>query len=148
MALPIGESFWQKDSLITHILFELWLITLLWIVSVFLTQTLLHIANPFRSSNYMSKVLWMIINIEFLQPGSTADPQLWETLTVSIELTKLANPLCNPAVMRWQTLSLANQIKYSRMHQIRCFNMRGNFVTDIHKQIFMSNQHGTHPQYI
>ena len=37
---PIGVSFWQKDSLITHILFELWLITLLWIVSVFLTQTL------------------------------------------------------------------------------------------------------------
>ena len=37
---PIGGSFWQKDSLITHILFELWLITLLWIVSVFLTQTL------------------------------------------------------------------------------------------------------------
>ena len=36
---PMGESFWQKDSLITHILFELWLITLLWIVSVFLTQT-------------------------------------------------------------------------------------------------------------
>ena len=37
---PIGESFWQKDSLITHILFELWLITLLCIVLVFLTQTL------------------------------------------------------------------------------------------------------------
>ena len=37
---PMGESFWQKDSLITHMLFELWLITLLWIVSVFLTQTL------------------------------------------------------------------------------------------------------------
>ena len=37
---PVGESFWQKDSLITHILFELWLITLLWIVLVFLTQTL------------------------------------------------------------------------------------------------------------
>ena len=36
----MGESFWQKDSLITQILFELWLITLLWIVSVFLTQTL------------------------------------------------------------------------------------------------------------
>ena len=37
---PTGGSFWQKDSLITHILFELWLITILWIVSVFLTQTL------------------------------------------------------------------------------------------------------------
>ena len=37
---PMGESFWQKDSLISHILFELLLITLLWIVSVFLTQTL------------------------------------------------------------------------------------------------------------
>ena len=36
----MGGSFWQKDSLITHILFELWLITLLWIVLVFLTQTL------------------------------------------------------------------------------------------------------------
>ena len=40
---PMGESFWQKDSLITHILFKLWLITLLWIVSVFLTQTLLRV---------------------------------------------------------------------------------------------------------
>ena len=37
----IGGSFWQKDSLITHILFELWLITLLCIVLVFLTQTLI-----------------------------------------------------------------------------------------------------------
>ena len=37
---PMGESFWKKDSLITHILFELWLITLLWIVTVFLKQTL------------------------------------------------------------------------------------------------------------
>ena len=36
----MGGSFWQKDSLITHILSELWLITLLWIVLVFLTQTL------------------------------------------------------------------------------------------------------------
>ena len=36
----MGDSFLQKDSLITHILFELWLITLLWIVLVFLTQTL------------------------------------------------------------------------------------------------------------
>ena len=44
---PMGGSFWQKDSLITHILFELWLITLLWIVSVFLTQTLIGILfNP------------------------------------------------------------------------------------------------------
>ena len=36
------QSFWRKDSLITHIFFELWLITLLCIVSVFLTQTLLN----------------------------------------------------------------------------------------------------------
>ena len=32
------SDLWQ--NMITHILFELWLITLLWIVSVFLTQTL------------------------------------------------------------------------------------------------------------
>ena len=38
--LHIGESFWQKDSLITFLLSELCLITLLWIVLVFLTQTL------------------------------------------------------------------------------------------------------------
>ena len=38
---PIGRSYWQKDSLITHILFELWLSALLWIVTVFLKQTLL-----------------------------------------------------------------------------------------------------------
>ena len=37
---PMGESFGQKDSLITHILFELWPITLLRFVLVFLTQTL------------------------------------------------------------------------------------------------------------
>ena len=37
----MGGSFWQKDSLITHTLFKLWLITLLWTVSVFLKRTLL-----------------------------------------------------------------------------------------------------------
>ena len=48
---PMGESFWQKDSLITHILFELWLITLLWIVSVFLTQTLLTFDPKHQGNN-------------------------------------------------------------------------------------------------
>ena len=36
----IGESFRQKDSLITQIFFELWLITLFGFVQVFLNQTL------------------------------------------------------------------------------------------------------------
>ena len=47
---PRSELFWQKDSLITHILFELWLITLLWIVSVFLTQTLKGFSGNFQIS--------------------------------------------------------------------------------------------------
>ena len=52
----MGESFWQKDSLITHILFELWLITLLWIVSVFLTQTLDWLEKELRqlSEDFLS----------------------------------------------------------------------------------------------
>ena len=36
----MGESFWQKDSLITHILFELWLITHLGLLRIFMRQTL------------------------------------------------------------------------------------------------------------
>ena len=37
---PNGGSFWQKDSLITHILFELWLITILGLLWIFMRQTL------------------------------------------------------------------------------------------------------------
>ena len=36
----MGESFWQKDSLITHILFELWLIMLFRPVANFAQQSL------------------------------------------------------------------------------------------------------------
>ena len=36
----MGESFWQKDSLITHILFELWLILIFSPVEKFAQQSL------------------------------------------------------------------------------------------------------------
>ena len=38
---PITESFWRKDSLITHILFELWLIMISSPVANFAQQSLL-----------------------------------------------------------------------------------------------------------
>ena len=38
---PMGGSFWQKDSLITHILFELWLIMIFSSVANFAQQSLL-----------------------------------------------------------------------------------------------------------
>ena len=38
---PIGGSFWQKDSLITHILFELWLIMIFSPVANFVQQALI-----------------------------------------------------------------------------------------------------------
>ena len=37
---PMGESFWQKDSLITHLLFELWLIMIFNPVANFAQQSL------------------------------------------------------------------------------------------------------------
>ena len=46
---PMGESFWQKDSLTTHILFELWLITPLGCVQIFLKQTLFRLNYENRS---------------------------------------------------------------------------------------------------
>ena len=57
----MGESFWQKDSLITHILFELWLITLLWVVSVFLTQTLITISTFFSMNTDICQLLQGLI---------------------------------------------------------------------------------------
>ena len=39
---PRGESFWQKDSLITHILFELWLIMIFRTVANFAQQSLIQ----------------------------------------------------------------------------------------------------------
>ena len=50
---PVGGSFWQKDSLITHILFELWLITLLWIVSVFWLRRYEYQAKKEKKNNYL-----------------------------------------------------------------------------------------------
>ena len=37
---PMGGSFWQKDSLITHILFDLWLILIFSPVTIFAQQSL------------------------------------------------------------------------------------------------------------
>ena len=59
---PIGGSFWQKDSFITYILFELWLITLLWIVLVFLTQTLFE-KKPFQ----FWRKIWICVLVILLQ---------------------------------------------------------------------------------
>ena len=41
-SLSIEESFWPKDSLITHILFELWLIMMISPVANFAQQSLVN----------------------------------------------------------------------------------------------------------
>ena len=73
----MGGSFWLKDSLITHILFKLWLITLLWIVSVFLNRTLFcrvnerlqngpydsfHLNHPFFPTNWPQNITLSELN--------------------------------------------------------------------------------------
>ena len=61
----MGESFWQNNSLITHILFELWLITLLWIVLVFfdsdVTQKQLKNVTYRRPYRSLTKLIWYLI---------------------------------------------------------------------------------------
>ena len=53
----MGESFWQKNSLITHILFELWLIMICSPVANFVQQSLLlkvnQIARTFIKTPYL-----------------------------------------------------------------------------------------------
>ena len=67
---PMGESFWQKDSLSTHILFELWLITLLRFVQFFLKQTLKELGfilmkKVLDSQNLIKHVVNKDVNIRF-----------------------------------------------------------------------------------
>ena len=52
---PMGGSFWQKDSLITHILFELWLIMVFRPVANF-AQQILYINLTIAAWNFMSLI--------------------------------------------------------------------------------------------
>mgnify|MGYP006903772568 CR=1 FL=1 len=58
----MGESFWQKDGLITCILIVLWLITLLWIVSVFLTQTLGSFKKDHHKLRLLSCLVYLLLH--------------------------------------------------------------------------------------
>ena len=70
---------------ITHILFELWLITLLWIVSVFLTQTLFHMLLKFTEGSYYVAELLIDTYTFFLRKKT------WDILAYMSQVCRISN---------------------------------------------------------
>ena len=99
----MGESFWQKDSLITHILFELWLIMIFSPVANFAQHSLCYLLLCFTFVCYLStlSVLHKIFSknkkrmIDFLKhlicvPIFGQITNKYKPITVAVRKSKIA----------------------------------------------------------
>ena len=69
---PMGESFWQKDSLITHILFELWPVDCL----CFFDSDVIYYGGPRLANQHFPHIL--IVFVTFVE-------ELWCWLWINLK---------------------------------------------------------------
>ena len=77
---PIGEAFWQKDSLITHILFEQWLIMIFSPVANFAQQSIASAEFVLMSADVVLKMIIILSELRITRLCSKRERTLQNIL--------------------------------------------------------------------